>query len=49
MGLFGALEGLLIAEDAAIGQAFADVATISLMQERTIREAVLVNEQLSSH
>ncbi|MET4591237.1 GAF and ANTAR domain-containing protein [Arthrobacter sp. 754] len=46
MGLFGDQEGALTAEDAAIGQALADVATISLMQERTIREAVLVNEQL---
>jgi GAF domain-containing protein len=46
MGLFGATEGSLSNEDSAIGQALADVATISLMQERTIREAVLVNEQL---
>ena len=46
MGLFGAREGFLSTEDAAIGQALADVATISLMQERTIREAALVNEQL---
>ncbi len=46
MGLFGATAGPLTAEDAAIGQALADVATISLMQERTIREAALVNEQL---
>ena len=46
MGLFGAGSGALSIEDAAIGQALADVATISLMQERTIREAVLVNEQL---
>lgn len=46
MGLFGSEEGALTAEDAAIGQALADVATISLMQERTIREAALVNEQL---
>lgn len=46
MGLFGAHPGSLTAEDFAIGQALADVATISLMQERTIREAVLVNEQL---
>lgn len=46
MGLFGARAGSLTAEDAAIGQALADVATISLMQERTIREAALVNEQL---
>lgn len=46
MGLFGATVGHLSVEDAAIGQALADVATISLMQERTIREAALVNEQL---
>jgi GAF domain-containing protein len=46
MGLFGAAAGPLTAEDSAIGQALADVATISLMQERTIREAALVNEQL---
>lgn len=46
MGLFGAQEGALTEEDAAIGQALADVATISIMQERTIREAALVNEQL---
>lgn len=46
MGLFGANAGSLTGEDAAIGQALADVATISLMQERTIREAALVNEQL---
>jgi GAF domain-containing protein len=46
MGLFGAQAGFLTKEDTAIGQALADVATISLMQERTIKEAVLVNEQL---
>lgn len=46
MGLFGASAGPLTAEDSAIGQALADVATISLMQERTLREAALVNEQL---
>ena len=46
MGLFGSAPGSLTAEDSAIGQALADVATISLMHERTIREAVLVNEQL---
>jgi len=46
MGLFGANPGSLTTEDAAIGQALADVATISLIHERTIREAVLVNEQL---
>lgn len=46
MGLFGSTPGSLTAEDSAIGQALADVATISLVQERTIREAALVNEQL---
>jgi GAF domain-containing protein len=46
MGLFGATTGPMTTEDSAIGQALADVATISLMQERTIREAALVNEQL---
>lgn len=46
MGLFGIKAGALTAEDAAIGQALADVATISLLQERTIRESALVNDQL---
>ena len=46
MGLFGAGTGSLTVEDAAICQALADVATISLIQERSRREAVLVNEQL---
>jgi GAF domain-containing protein len=46
MGLFGANAGSLTPEDSAIGQALADVATISLMQERIIRESALVNEQL---
>jgi GAF domain-containing protein len=46
MGLFGSTPGSLTAEDAAIGQALADVATLSLMQERAIREAAVVNEQL---
>jgi AmiR/NasT family two-component response regulator len=46
MGLFGELPGALTPEDIAIGQALADVATISILQERTIRESALVNEQL---
>lgn len=46
MGLFGHTTGALTAEDAAIGQALADVATISLLQERTIRETALVSDQL---
>ena len=46
MGLFGENPGALSREDAAIGQALVDVATISILQERTIRESALVNEQL---
>jgi GAF domain-containing protein len=46
MGLFGERPGALSREDTAIGQALADVATISILQERTIRESALVNEQL---
>lgn len=46
MGLFGSSPGSLTEEDSAIGQALADVATISLIHERTIREAAVVNEQL---
>jgi len=46
MGLFGSTPGSLSGEDAAIGQALADVATLSFMQERAIREAAVVNEQL---
>jgi GAF domain-containing protein len=48
MGLFGDNPGALTQEDSAIGQALADVATISILQERTIRESALVNEQLQS-
>ena len=46
MGLFGEHPGALTREDSAIGQALADVATISILQERTSRESALVNEQL---
>lgn len=46
MGLFGEHPGALTREDCAIGQALADVATISILQERTVRESTLVNEQL---
>lgn len=46
MGLFGEQPGGLSREDSAIGQALADVATISILQERTLRESALVNEQL---
>ncbi|MHA7274817.1 GAF and ANTAR domain-containing protein [Arthrobacter sp. Bz4] len=46
MGLFGRDVGALTAEDSAIGQALADVATIGLLHERTIREGTLINDQL---
>jgi GAF domain-containing protein len=46
MNLFRAETGELSEEDVAIGQALADVSTISIMQERTIRESATVNEQL---
>jgi GAF domain-containing protein len=46
LNLFGQAIGPLSAEDAAIAQAFADVATISLLQERALRESAVVNEQL---
>ncbi|MHA7190060.1 ANTAR domain-containing protein [Arthrobacter sp. MDT2-16] len=46
MGLFGSTAGELAHEDAVIAQALASVATISLLQERTIREKQVVNDQL---
>ncbi|NVM94988.1 GAF and ANTAR domain-containing protein [Arthrobacter wenxiniae] len=46
LNLFRQELGSLSAEDAAIAQAFADVATISLLQERALRESAVVNEQL---
>jgi GAF domain-containing protein len=46
LNLFGHETGPLTAEDAEIAQAFADVATISLLQERAARETALINEQL---
>lgn len=46
LNLFRSDAGELTAEDAAVGQALADVATISILQERTIQENAIVNEQL---
>lgn len=46
MNLFRVETGELNVEDIAIGQALADVSTISILQERTIRESAVVNEQL---
>lgn len=46
LNLFRADVGALTVEDAQIGQALADVATISILQERSFRENAVVNEQL---
>lgn len=46
LNLFRNDKGEMSADDAAIGQALADVATISILQERTFRENAMVNEQL---
>ncbi|TFC79127.1 ANTAR domain-containing protein [Cryobacterium sp. TMS1-20-1] len=46
LNLFRTETGDVTPEDAAIGQAMADVATISILQERTVREDAVVNEQL---
>ncbi|WP_105036754.1 GAF and ANTAR domain-containing protein [Cryobacterium aureum] len=46
LNLFREATGDVTPEDAAIGQAMADVATISILQERTVREDGVVNEQL---
>lgn len=46
LNLFRNATGPLSTEDAALAQAFADVATISLLQERALRESTMVNEQL---
>ncbi len=46
MNLFRIETGELSEEDVAIGQALADVSTISILQERSIRESAIVNDQL---
>jgi GAF domain-containing protein len=46
LSLFSQATGAFSAEDAAITQAFADMATIALLQERAARESALINEQL---
>lgn len=46
MNLFGVHEGVLNKPDAAVAQALADVATIGILQERSIRETHLVADQL---
>lgn len=46
LNLFRFDKGEMTADDSSIGQALADVATISILQERTFRENTMVNEQL---
>ena len=46
LNLFRERKGALSAEDAVIGQALADVATISLLHERSARKNATVNAQL---
>ncbi len=48
LNLFHARPGALPAEDLALGQALADVATISIMQEQAVRHREVVNEQLQT-
>lgn len=46
MNLFSYNKGALVPEDIAVAQALADVATIGIIQERNIRSAQLLSEQL---
>jgi GAF domain-containing protein len=46
LNLFGSADSLFDAADVRVVQALADVATIALMQERTIRRAEELTEQL---
>src|SRR5690606_12266382 len=46
MNLFRTSAGELTSSDVVAAQALADVATIGILQERSIRETGLVNEQL---
>jgi GAF domain-containing protein len=46
LNLFREHEGVLNPADATAAQALADVATISVLQERTIRDSTVVHDQL---
>jgi GAF domain-containing protein len=48
LNLFRHHTGSLPTDDAALGQALADVATIAILQERAIRRAEVLNEQLQA-
>jgi ANTAR domain/GAF domain len=48
VNVFSASTEVLAHPDVAVGQALADIATVGLLQERSIREARLLNEQLQA-
>jgi transcriptional regulator with GAF, ATPase, and Fis domain len=48
LNLFSATPGALAPADVRVGQALADVATISLLQERSMRHSDTLNEQLQT-
>jgi transcriptional regulator with GAF, ATPase, and Fis domain len=48
LNLFGAEPGALPAESVRLGQALADVATIGILQQRTVRHGEVVFEQLQA-
>jgi len=48
LNLFRASPGVLAAADVRVGQAMADVATISLLHERSMRRSDTLNEQLQA-
>jgi len=48
LNLFRASPGVLAAADVRVGQAMADVATISLLHERSMRHSDTLNEQLQA-
>ena len=48
LNLFGAVPGALPPADIRVGQALADVATISLLHERSMRHSDTLNEQLQT-
>jgi GAF domain-containing protein len=48
LNMFGTEEGDLNPSDIRVIQALADIATIGLLQERAVREATVLSEQLES-
>ena len=48
LGLFGAHVGALNADDLSLGQALADVASVALVQDRTLADRTTLSEQLQA-